>query len=120
MRQREGGIRCRCGESRSQPEDGPLRETSVSEDGGEGGIRTHVPVTRQDAFEAPPLRPLRYLSRETRGGGEDPPPRHGRARGANIPLYPLRIGGDQGPGGGKSLNRLREEVFRCRSVSRRN
>src|SRR4029077_8760841 len=26
--------------------------------GGEGGIRTHVPVTRQDAFEAPPLRPL--------------------------------------------------------------
>ena len=32
--------------------------------GGEGGIRTHVPVTRQDAFEAPPLRPLRYLSVE--------------------------------------------------------
>ena len=31
-------------------------------DGGEGGIRTHVPVSRQDAFEAPPLRPLRYLS----------------------------------------------------------
>ena len=31
--------------------------------GGEGGIRTHVPVTRQDAFEAPPLRPLRYLSK---------------------------------------------------------
>ena len=30
--------------------------------GGEGGIRTHVSVTRQDAFEAPPLRPLRYLS----------------------------------------------------------
>ena len=30
--------------------------------GGEGGIRTHVPVSRQDAFEAPPLRPLRYLS----------------------------------------------------------
>ena len=30
--------------------------------GGEGGIRTHVPVARQDAFEAPPLRPLRYLS----------------------------------------------------------
>ena len=30
--------------------------------GGVGGIRTHVPVTRQDAFEAPPLRPLRYLS----------------------------------------------------------
>ena len=33
--------------------------------GGEGGIRTHVPVTRQDAFEAPPLRPLRYLSVES-------------------------------------------------------
>ena len=32
------------------------------QNGGEGGIRTHVPVTRQDAFEAPPLRPLRYLS----------------------------------------------------------
>ena len=31
-------------------------------DGGEGGIRTHVPLTGQDAFEAPPLRPLRYLS----------------------------------------------------------
>src|SRR5690242_558023 len=30
--------------------------------GGEGGIRTHVPLTGQDAFEAPPLRPLRYLS----------------------------------------------------------
>src|SRR6476659_7644302 len=30
--------------------------------GGEGGIRTPVPVTRQDAFEAPPLRPLRYLT----------------------------------------------------------
>ncbi len=49
--------------------------------GGEGGIRTHVPVTRQDAFEAPPLRPLRYLSLIvsagcTRGG-----------RRANIPLY---------------------------------
>ena len=33
-----------------------------TKNGGEGGIRTHVPVTRQDAFEAPPLRPLRYLS----------------------------------------------------------
>ena len=32
--------------------------------GGEGGIRTHVPLTGQDAFEAPPLRPLRYLSAE--------------------------------------------------------
>ena len=38
--------------------------------GGEGGIRTHVPVTRQDAFEAPPLRPLRYLSVWLRGGTE--------------------------------------------------
>src|SRR4030095_13536490 len=33
--------------------------------GGEGGIRTHVPLTGQDAFEAPPLRPLRYLSGRT-------------------------------------------------------
>src|SRR5436190_10566831 len=39
----------------------PTTERS-EEDGGEGGIRTPVPVTRQDAFEAPPLRPLRYLS----------------------------------------------------------
>src|SRR5580765_3545169 len=31
--------------------------------GGEGGIRTPVPLAGQDAFEAPPLRPLRYLSR---------------------------------------------------------
>ena len=38
-----------------QVSQGPWRYT-------EGGIRTHVPVTRQDAFEAPPLRPLRYLS----------------------------------------------------------
>ena len=37
--------------------------------GGEGGIRTHVPVSRQDAFEAPPLRPLRYLSAYVVGGG---------------------------------------------------
>ena len=37
--------------------------------GGEGGIRTHVPVTRQDAFEAPPLRPLRYLSGRVRRRG---------------------------------------------------
>src|SRR6516164_9312666 len=34
--------------------------------GGEGGIRTHVPLTGQDAFEAPPLRPLRYLSAASR------------------------------------------------------
>ena len=30
--------------------------------GGEGGIRTHVGVAPQPAFEAGPLRPLRYLS----------------------------------------------------------
>src|SRR3954471_2789492 len=41
--------------------------------GGEGGIRTHVPVTRQHAFEARPLRPLRYLSCRT-----------------NFLLYPVR------------------------------
>jgi hypothetical protein len=40
--------------------------------GGEGGIRTHVPVTRQDAFEAPPLRPLRYLSGSSARGPHDP------------------------------------------------
>jgi hypothetical protein len=34
--------------------------------GGEGGIRTHVGVAPQPAFEAGPLRPLRYLSD---GGG---------------------------------------------------
>ena len=38
------------------------RPSGAREVGGEGGIRTHVPLTRQDAFEAPPLRPLRYLS----------------------------------------------------------
>src|SRR5689334_18652098 len=43
----------------------PSTETqSVEGNGGEGGIRTHVPVTRQTAFEAVPLRPLRYLSAE--------------------------------------------------------
>jgi hypothetical protein len=31
--------------------------------GGEGGIRTHVGVAPQPAFEAGPLRPLRYLSK---------------------------------------------------------
>src|SRR6185295_2073986 len=30
--------------------------------GGEGGIRTHVGIAPQPAFEAGPLRPLRYLS----------------------------------------------------------
>ena len=48
--------------------------------GGEGGIRTHVPVTRQDAFEAPPLRPLRYLSGLVGHAG-------GRQRLGNVPLY---------------------------------
>ena len=38
------------------------KRADLAKAGGEGGIRTHVPVTRQDAFEAPPLRPLRYLS----------------------------------------------------------
>jgi hypothetical protein len=38
------------------------RSERLAKDGGEGGIRTHVPLTGQDAFEAPPLRPLRYLS----------------------------------------------------------
>jgi hypothetical protein len=50
---------------RVMPEDHPNRqetEPKARDFGGEGGIRTHVPVTRQDAFEAPPLRPLRYLS----------------------------------------------------------
>src|SRR6187397_3432676 len=40
---------------------------AAESNGGEGGIRTHVPVTRQDAFEAPPLRPLRYLSDRVTG-----------------------------------------------------
>src|SRR6188508_1408184 len=44
----------------------PASEASVlAHVGGEGGIRTHVPLTGQDAFEAPPLRPLRYLSGRT-------------------------------------------------------
>ena len=35
----------------------------VGNNGGEGGIRTHVPAHhRQDDFESSPLRPLRYLS----------------------------------------------------------
>ena len=38
------------------------KQTRQSDIGGEGAIRTHVPLARQDAFEAPPLRPLRYLS----------------------------------------------------------
>ena len=32
--------------------------------GGDGGIRTHVPVPRQTHFECVPLRPLRYVSME--------------------------------------------------------
>ena len=53
-----GGLTCQNGDAtRKRPALG-----GPSKDGGEGGIRTPVPVTRQDAFEAPPLRPLRYLS----------------------------------------------------------
>jgi hypothetical protein len=35
---------------------------SIFNFGGEGGIRTHVTLASQTAFEAVPLRPLRYLS----------------------------------------------------------
>ena len=52
---------------RGLPEHTPRRQSTepkARKIGGEGGIRTHVPLTRQDAFEAPPLRPLRYLSAE--------------------------------------------------------
>ena len=48
-----------CGDKQRARADGLLAQATI---GGEGGIRTPVPVTRQDAFEAPPLRPLRYLS----------------------------------------------------------
>ena len=47
----------RVGESEGRS---PSEEKKV---GGEGGIRTPVRITPQDAFEAPPLRPLRYLSK---------------------------------------------------------
>ena len=40
----------------------PRHLTSSRVCGGEGGIRTHVGVAPQPAFEAGPLRPLRYLS----------------------------------------------------------
>ena len=30
--------------------------------GGDGGIRTHVPISRQNDFESFSLRPLRYVS----------------------------------------------------------
>ena len=43
---------------------GSSKAAAGESNGGEGGIRTHVPVTRQHAFEARPLRPLRYLSVE--------------------------------------------------------
>ena len=55
--------RIRLSEERAQ-----TLENRQFEFGGEGGIRTHVPVTRQDAFEAPPLRPLRYLSGRAQDG----------------------------------------------------
>ena len=41
---------------------GAGRIVSYAQGGGEGGIRTHVGVAPQPAFEAGPLRPLRYLS----------------------------------------------------------
>src|SRR5436189_3021350 len=41
----------------------PTTERQRGKVGGEGGIRTHVPLTGQDAFEAPPLRPLLPLLR---------------------------------------------------------
>src|SRR5678815_5661549 len=54
------------------------RSERLAKVGGEGGIRTHVPLTRQDAFEAPPLRPLRYLSgRVLRCGAARRRPLHG-------------------------------------------
>ena len=43
---REGGIR---------PANIGLQFLKYQQDDGEGGIRTHVPVTRQHAFEARPL-----------------------------------------------------------------
>ena len=46
----------------AQPAIASERRERLAKAGGEGGIRTPVPLTRQDAFEAPPLRPLRYLS----------------------------------------------------------
>ncbi len=45
--------------ARSSP---PFLAGRDSSHGGEGGIRTHVGVAPQPAFEAGPLRPLRYLS----------------------------------------------------------
>src|SRR5262249_24230337 len=61
----EGGIRARSSDSCEAPEEPSLRPSERNaRDGGEGGVRPPVPVTRQDAFEAPPLRPLRYLSAE--------------------------------------------------------
>ncbi len=38
--------------------------------GGDGGIRTHVPVTRQTLFESAPLRPLRYISIRYKTGNQ--------------------------------------------------
>ena len=57
--ERPAGVKRRASETVAEPEG---RSPRLKKDGGEGGIRTPVPVTRQDAFEAPPLRPLRYLS----------------------------------------------------------
>src|SRR6476469_2189561 len=64
------------------------REAKV---GGEGGIRTPVPVTRQDAFEAPPLRPLRYLSLTSLGGAPLTFPTSLRARGDAPRRFPSAL-----------------------------
>src|SRR5438105_1341509 len=50
------------GQSRRSSRRGNSKRARAKADGGEGGIRTHVPLTRQIAFEAIPVRPLRYLS----------------------------------------------------------
>src|SRR5688500_12928181 len=70
--------------------------------GGEGGIRTPVPLTGQDAFEAPPLRPLRYLSAEGNqwrrttyftlsGGASNRRLFRGAARGDHVQGFHLQI-----------------------------
>ena len=42
---------------------------------GDGGIRTHVPVTRQPHFECGSLQPLRYVSRAFSSSGHMCPPK---------------------------------------------
>src|SRR5262245_40745304 len=58
----------------------PRAERALAKVGGEGGIRTHVPLTGQDAFEAPPLRPLRYLSGRVRQVRLKPDATYGQVR----------------------------------------